>query len=193
MRGALSSTSPTGLQSPPWGWSKLIPSPVLTLPVRRQQKSVPSRAVCRHGEFYPTPGTRMSPKCPNGEETTHLAETLKPSQISSSSKRALPHSSRRTRASPAHCREPSAALFMEIHPAHQPWSCRLAGTSPEGVCSPSKRAGQQRHRSQCHGGSDNIRQLVAEKSGHWSRTPSRASSSCCTNEHFSLDHASCFP
>lgn len=58
--------------------------------------------------------------------------------------------------SPGHCREPSAALFIEIHPAHQPWSCCLPGTSPESVCPPSKRAGQQRHRGQCHSESDNI-------------------------------------
>ena len=99
MRGALSSTSPAGLQGRPWGCSQLIPSPLLALPIRRQQKSVPTRAVRRHQDFYPTLGTQVSPKYPNGEETTRLAETLGTTQLSSSSERALPLYSWRTRGS----------------------------------------------------------------------------------------------
>lgn len=56
MKEALRSTSPVGLQEPLWDWSKLIPSPVLALPIRRQQNSVPTRAVHGHQDFYPTPG-----------------------------------------------------------------------------------------------------------------------------------------
>lgn len=142
MRGALSSTSPAGLQSPPWGWSKLIPFLLLTLPIRRQQKSVLTRAVCRHQDFYPTPGTRVSPKCPNREGHSPSRNAGTDPNFIEQQKGTFPllledpglSEAAGGCASPAHHREPSAALFTEIHLAHQPWSCCLPGASPERVC-----------------------------------------------------------
>lgn len=99
IRGALSSPSPAGLPGPPWGWSKLIPSPLLGLPIRRQQKSVPTWAARRRQDFYPTLGTRVSPKCPSTQETTCPAEMLGMTQLSLNSSRGLSLYSWRSRRS----------------------------------------------------------------------------------------------
>lgn len=164
-RGALSSTSPAELQSPPWGWSKLIPSSLLALPIRRQQESIPTRAVCKTSGFLPLSEHTSVTQVPQqrGDNPSGRNARTDPTLIERQ-KGTLPllledpglGEAAGGCASPADCREPSAALFLEIHPAHQPWSCCLPGTSPERVCAPSRRAGQQRQRRSCHSGSDNI-------------------------------------